>query len=211
MNNQIETEQPKPQLNEINYTPVFPVLTASVLLDLPIEDMVKGMLEKAVDLKNYTGGYTTYFNGENIDNVKGVAELKEAIYGICCSMARELKYSVNYEKCALRVWANVMRKDNYHEMHNHPGALFSGTFYAQTDDTMSPLVLKNPNFMYRGQDPISAPQDMTPFTATFLTILPKVNQLYIWPAWMEHFVPEMKVSGPRVSFSFSINFLPVGA
>lgn len=206
------TERPEMQPNVINYEPIFPILVASILLDLPVEKMVKGMLEKAVDIKNHIGGYTTYFNGENIDSIEGVAPLKEAIYGISCAFGRELKYELDYERCALRVWANVMRKGDYHPMHNHRRSIFSGTFYAQVDDTMSPLIIKNPNNINKMHEPVIVkPEDNTPFSASLIVIKPKVNHLHIWPSWLEYEVPQMEVGGPRVSFSFSVDFLQPGA
>jgi len=213
MSNEVATtELPEMQPNVINYEPIFPILTAGVLLDLPIEEMVNGILKKAVDIKNHTSGYTTYFNRENIDNIEGVSLLKEAIYGISCSFGRELKYELDYERCALHLWANVMRKGDYHEMHNHPRSIFSGTFYARIDDTMSPLVIKNPSISNRMHEPVVVrPEDNTPFNASLIVIKPKVNNLHIWPSWLEHKVPEMEVGGPRVSFSFSVDFLQPGA
>ena len=97
-------------------------------------------------------------------------------------------------------------------MHNHPRSIFSGTFHAQIDDTMSPLIIKNPNNLNRMHEPIIVrPEDNTPFNAPLMIIKPKVNNLHIWPSWLEHKVPEMEVGGPRVSFSFSVDFLQPGA
>lgn len=215
-NEVVTTEQPvdvsaTKQVNTINYNPVFPIMTANVLLDLPVEDMSDDILKLAVDTRNYSGGYTTFFNGQNIDEVRGVKALKEAIYGISCAFGREMKYEVNYDKCSIQVWANVMRKGGYHAMHSNNRSMLSGTFHARIDDKMSPLVLKNPTQSLRAKEPYVRPQDMSAFTSETLCVKPEVNTLHIWPAWMEHEVPEMTESGPRITFSFSVDFLPPGA
>lgn len=213
MSNELTTTEQateQSQTNVINYNPVFPTLTASVLLDLPVENMIEDLLKLDVNTDNYSGGWTTYFSNQNIDNVRGAKELKEAIYGVSCAFAREMKYEVNYDKCSIRVWANVMRKGGYHVAHDHKQATISGTFYARVEDDMSPLVFKNPTSIYRAKEPFIRPEDMTAFTSENLVVVPKVNTMVLWPSWMSHEVLEMKVPGPRISFSFNVDFLPPG-
>lgn len=210
MSDNTEVQAPEMQKNVINYTPVFPVMTASVLLDLPVEDMIQDVLQLATDTKNYEGGYTTFFNKQNIDLVRGVKELKEAIYGVTCAFGRELKYEMNYDKCSIELWVSVMRRGGYHPPHNHPRSTFSGTFYARVDDKMSPLVMMNPTSSLRMHDHYIRPQDAGAFTSEAMTVKPVNNTMHIWPSWMSHYVPEMVESGPRIAFSFNVDFLPPG-
>lgn len=205
------TDQPvELQKNVIQYNPVFPVMISQVLLDLPVDDMVEDTLKLAVDTKNYSGGYTTYFNQQDLESVRGVKELKEAIYGVSCAFGRELKYEANYEKCSIQLWVSVMRRGGYHTQHNHHKSFLSGTFYARVEDDMSSLIFKNPTQLFRGKEPYIRDQDRTAFTSDAMYVTPKVNTLHLWPGWLEHEVPEMLVSGPRVAFSFNVDFLPPG-
>lgn len=199
------------EYNKLNYQPVFPVLTTSVKLDLPIAEMKTGLLQLAGDTKNYEGGFTTFFNNQSLDHIQGIKELKEAIYGIACAFGRELKFECNYEKSAIQLWVNVMRKGNYHPPHNHARSIFSGTFYVDTDESMSPIVFVNPTKDYRFHEPMIRPQDVGPFTSETMMMKPEKGSLLMWPSWLYHFVPEMNVEGPRVSLSFSVDFLPPGA
>lgn len=212
MSNQLTTteERGEPQVNVINYNPVFPTLMAEVLLDLPVEDMMEDLLKLGVNEDNYSGGYTTYFNRQNIDNIRGVKELKDAIYGVSCSYCRELKFETDYDKCSIEVWANVMRKGGYHIPHHYNKKIVAGTFLVRSVEDMSPIVFHNPTSMLRGKEPVFLPKDATPFTAEKMVITPKVNTMLIWPAWMVHEIPKMEVSGPCISFSFNVDFLPVG-
>lgn len=216
MNNELATTDqvsaPEVQKNVINYTPIFPVLMAEVLLDLPIEQMVEDVLRiPSVNEDNYQGGFTTFFNRLDIDNIRGVKELKEAIYGISSAYGRELKFEANYEKCGIQVWLNVMRKGGHHNQHNHQRSVFSGTFYARVDEKMSPILFYNPTTPLRSKDPEVRPQDKTAFTSETMVHVPKNNTLVIWPAWLNHEVPDMVESGPRISFSFNVDYLPPGA
>lgn len=206
------TNEQTTQKNVINYNPVFPTMMAQVDLDLPVEDMAKDILALATDIENYDGGYTTFFNRQSIDHVRGVSQLREAIYGVVASYCRELKYEVNTEKCMIHMWANVMRKGGMHNVHNHAQSQVSGTFYVQTDETMSAIVFHNPTTPFRMHDPVvGRPEDLSPFTSPTLAIKPKVGNMIIWPSWMQHHVEKMQVGGPRISISFNVDFLPMGA
>ena len=198
------------EFNKINYEPVFPTLSLSVKLKLPVDKMASELIALAGDVQNYEGGYTTFFNGQSIDHITGMRELKEAIYGVACAYGRELKYECNYDKCSIQVWANVMRKGNYHPPHNHARSIFSGTFYAQCDEDMSPFIMFNPTKDMRMHEPAIRPEDVGPFTSETLMIKTKTGTMNMWPSWLYHHVPPMRVDGPRVSLSFNVDFLPPG-
>lgn len=214
MSNEVATTQQEPDMNAKNtvfYNPVFPVMTATVNLDLPVEDMASGIYQLASDIKNYEGGYTTFYNGQSIEHVKGIPELKEAIYGIVMSFTRELKVEVNPNKCSIQLWASVIRRDGHHGMHCHPRSMYSGTFYVNVNEKSAPLVLMNPTQQFRMHDPQpSRPQDLGPFTSESMAIQPKNNQLVMWPSWMMHHVPVHSDSAPRVAISFNVDFAPNG-
>lgn len=212
MSNEVTTtEQTEPQLNVINYNPIFPILTGSVLLDLPVENMVEDILKLSNNESNCPGGYCSLFSNQSIENVRGVKELRDAIYGISCAFGRELKYETNYDKSATNLWFDVMRRGNYHTPHNQPRSVFAGTFTVRADAKMSPVVLVNPNLSNKMHDPFVRQEDFGPFTADGMVLEPKVNILHVWPAWLQYQVPEMTEPGPRISFGFSIDFLPPGA
>jgi uncharacterized protein (TIGR02466 family) len=214
MSNEVTTQQETDMdaKNTIFYNPVFPIMTASINLDLPVEDMASGIYQLASDIKNYEGGYTTFHNGQSIDHIRGIPELKEAIYGVVMSFTRELKVEVNPNKCSIQLWASVIRRDGHHGVHHHPRSMYSGTFYVNVNENSSPLVLMNPTMQMRVHDPVpSRPQDLGPFTSESLAIKPKNNQLILWPSWLMHHVPVHTDSAPRVAISFNVDFAPNGA
>ena len=212
MSNEVTTtEQTEPQLNVISYNPIFPVLTGSVLLDLPVEDMAEDILKLSNNESNCPGGYCSLFSNQSIENVRGVKELRDAIYGISCAVGRELKYEANYEKSATNLWFDVMRRSNYQTNRIQPRNVFSGTFIVRAEAKMSSIVLVNPNLINKMHDPFVRNEDFGPFTADGMILEPKVNTLYFWPAWLQYQVPEMTEPGPRISFGFGIDFLPPGA
>lgn len=210
----VANENPPLKVNEVRFSPVFPTLIGEVLLDLPVEDMVSDVIKISSDTRNYEGGFTTFFDRKNLDEVRGMKELKEAIGGIAATFGREHKYEMNYDRCAIDVWVNVMNKAGVHSTHNHKNTYFSGAFYARIDDEMSPLLLRNPTHVWRSKEAAINPKDLTAFTSEWMVIQPKPNMLYIWPSWMEHRVPQMDqdkpMAGPRISFNFNVDYLPLG-
>lgn len=202
---------PAADVNTINYNPIFPVMTATVKLDLPVATLCEDSLKLAGDQKNYEGGYTTFFNNQNIDHIRGVTELRQAIFGVCSAFGREMKYEANYDKCSIHLWVNVMKKGGYHPPHNHARSVFSGTFYAKVDETTSGLILINPTQPLRNHDPLVRAEDAGPFTSETLLMRPEVNTMIIWPSWLMHSVPQMDSDETRISFSFNVDYLPPGA
>jgi hypothetical protein len=69
----------------------------------------------------------------------------------------------------------------------------------------------NPSAPFRMHEPSLKKQSATPFAAEAMTIQPKQGMLYFWPSWMYHHVPEMMSNNTRISFSFNVDFLPLGA
>ena len=199
------------EFNKLNYQPIFPTLITTVKLDLPLAEMKAGLLQLAGDSKNYEGGFTTFFNRQDLDHVTGIKALKEAIYGVACAFGRELKYECNYDKCSIQLWVNVMRKGCYHPPHNHARSTFSGTFYAEVSDEMSPFIFFNPTKDFRMHDPVVRPEDASPFTSEQMIMKPQTGSMSMWPSWLYHHVPQMQVEGPRISLSFNVDFLPPGA
>ena len=206
-------EAPDPEAkNVLFYNPIFPIMTAQVNLDLPVQKMANEFLQMATDINNYDGGFTTYQNKAPLDMLPGVVDLKQAIYGIANTFNKELKYEVNQEKCSIQMWVNVMRKDGWHGHHNHPNCVYSGCFYVQGDEEASPLIIENPSNMFRMHEPKPMrAEDMGPFTSPMMAIPVKVNSLLLWPAWLTHYVPKNPSNIPRISVSFNVDYLPLGA
>lgn len=218
MSNELTTVQPQTEnqpdpnaINVINYNPVFPTIIAQVMLDLPVQDMAADLMNYANDRDNYDGGFTTYFDRSSIDHLRGVTQLKEAIYGVSASFMKEMKYQVNLEKCSIQLWVNVMKKGGFHGIHNHPRSVLSGTYYVQTTEECAPIIFENPLNIYRGHDcVVEKPDDYSPFTAPLMAINAKPNTMLLWPSWLFHHVPRHNSNFPRISMSFNVDYLPVG-
>ncbi len=207
-------EQPQTkEKNVINYNPIFPTLTASVLMDFDNEDMAQAVYKTVGDKTNITNGYSSLLaDPKAVENLPHGQELLGAIYQISLSFLREMKVEFNSDKCNLRSWLSVHRKGSYTPKTRNPLSQLSGVYFIKAETDTNALVLHNPTTPLRSHEhlPMRA-QDFTAFTAPSMAIQPEENTLFIWPSWVEQEISEMQVGGPLICVNFTIDFLPSGA
>lgn len=209
----VEEQPQQKEKNVINYNPVFPTLTASVLMDFDNNQMAEEVYKSVGDKTNITNGYSSLLdNPKAVENLPKGQDLLGAIYQISLSFLREMKVEFNPEKCNMRTWLTVHRKGSYAPKTRNPLSQLSGVYYIKADKDMSSLVLHNPTTPLRSHEHLPMRiQDFTAFTAPSMAIQPEENTLFIWPSWLEHEIPEMQVGGPLICVNFTIDFLPSGA
>ena len=111
---------------------------------------------------------------------------------------------------SVQAWANVNAKGDYHNLHNHPHSWLSGTYYlivpGQTTKTGSRDDL-NPGCISfydpRGAANMSALRNDGQFDPEYRR-LPEAGELYLWPAFLHHFVHPNLSDEPRLSISFNV-------
>lgn len=208
-----EEQPPKPKVNEIAYNPIFPTLTLSVITDFPVEDMASDVYKIASDTKNFMGGYTTLgVDAQALDRITKGKDLQGAIYQIALQFMRENKAEFNADKCAIRTWINVVRKDGFVPQVPAFQAQLTGMFFIQCSKETSPLILHNPTTPFRLHEHQPArPEDYTAFTAPSAVIQPEQGTIFMWPAWIRSEIPPMMVGGPLIYVGFTVDYLPAGA
>jgi uncharacterized protein (TIGR02466 family) len=119
-----------------------------------------------------------------------------------------IDYAVNWQ---IHGWANINRKGDYHDPHNHPHSYLSGTYYVKipqetknkskqrSDVRPNSITFYDPrpgfNMQSIKNDPYIDPEH---------TILPTPGLLMLWPASLMHFVHPNLEDETRVSISFNI-------
>ena len=103
---------------------------------------------------------------------------------------------MNYDQIDFKPYGffSSMNKNAYLRRHMHHQCTFSGIIYLEVGDDVPPLVLFNPKSISVFNNEIQN---------TYF-IEPKVGNIVIWNAWMEHEVPQKLNNNPRKSFSFNI-------
>ena len=168
---------------------------AQVILDLDA---------KATDLT------TDYLGGNFLESEHpAVAWLRNCINKTAIDYLRRggLDYEVRW---SLQGWANVNRFGDYHDLHNHPHAYLSGTYYVAMPDDTEDL----PGRRDRRPGAISfydprAQANMTaikgdPQIEAEYTLLPEAGTILLWPAFLHHFVHPNLSRQPRISISFNL-------
>lgn len=119
-------------------------------------------------------------------------------------------------------WANVNRLGDYHNLHNHPHAWLSGTYYVQvptTEDVPPGRNDRTPNCISfydpRPQANMLAIAD-DPQVDPEYRVTPTAGLLLLWPAFLHHSVHPNLSHTPRISVSFNVvlkwsdHYLPTG-
>ena len=101
-------------------------------------------------------------------------------------------------------WANVIRKGNYHRIHNHPGSSWSGVYYVDAGQEAPGQPLSG----------LLELLDPRPFTEMVFTpgepfgqkaiIRPRAGSMVIFPGWLYHFVNPYQGEGERISIAFNV-------
>ena len=111
----------------------------------------------------------------------------------------------------LQGWANINRRGDYHNLHNHPHSYLSGTYYVQVPpaDTLDKTARADLNpgaisfFDPRPQANMLAIRNDAQIDAEY-RILPAAGMLLLWPSFLHHLVHPNLSDQMRVSISFNI-------
>lgn len=91
---------------------------------------------------------------------------------------------------------------SYNLQHGHAQALLSGVYYLTVPDNSGDLIFHEP----RAGAKYSPLRTASPMSSEPVAITPKVGELVIFPAWLEHSVNQSQSDQPRISIP--INAVP---
>jgi len=111
---------------------------------------------------------------------------------------------------SIQAWPNVNFRGDYHNLHNHPHAWLSGTYYVSVPETLADLpgrTDRNPGaisfFDPRPQANMNAIRNDGQIDPEF-RILPKAGEILLWPAFLHHLVHPNLSHDERISISFNV-------
>lgn len=137
------------------------------------------------------------------------AWLKDCVNRAVVDFARH--QGVDYEmEWRLQAWANVNRFGDYHNLHNHPHAWASGTYYVAVPAPPEAQGRRddlNPNavsfFDPRPQANMNAVRGDAQVDPEH-RMLPNPGDLLLWPAFLHHLVHPNLSQTARISISFNV-------
>ena len=110
---------------------------------------------------------------------------------------------------SVQAWANVNAKGDYHNLHNHPHSWLSGTYYLDVPEQPSSTGRDDLNpgcisfYDPRGAANMTALRNDGQFDPEYRR-LPRPGELFLWPAFLHHFVHPNLADAPRISISFNV-------
>jgi uncharacterized protein (TIGR02466 family) len=144
--------------------------------------------------------------------VEGMAELSRRIQELAGAATRatntaNVGMSVRFR---LEAWANVLRAGGYHNVHDHPNAVWSGVYYVRAApiDKTRPLAgvieFVDPR---QGADANSLPGSAL---RDRLRYAPAPGLMIVFPGWLRHLVHPVAGPDERISISFNVYGAEVG-
>lgn len=120
----------------------------------------------------------------------------------------KIDYSVDW---TLQAWANINRRGDYHNVHNHPHSYLSGTYYIAMPTSASREHLSradlNPGAISfydpRAQANMLAIKGDAQVDPEY-RVLPEPGMLLLWPSFVHHMVHPNLSDELRVSVSFNV-------
>ena len=107
------------------------------------------------------------------------------------------------------LWFNVNNKGHFNHLHSHPGGVLSGVYYLKLPECCHGNLTFVRDFSYSHMkeywgtanniDRWSSEDNQTEWD-----VFPQLNQLVLFPAWLQHLVSASASEDERISLSFNI-------
>jgi uncharacterized protein (TIGR02466 family) len=118
-----------------------------------------------------------------------------------------IDYTVDW---SLQGWANINRRGDYHNLHNHPHSYLSGTYYVAIPEQPENRQQRgdlNPGaisfFDPRSQANMNAIANDGQVDPEF-RVQPEPGMILLWPSFLHHMVHPNFSDSPRISISFNV-------
>lgn len=154
--------------------------------------IMHGLLNKG--LSSYVGG-----NDCAITRL-AMNDLKTAIHESLDIYCREAGLESNV---IINSWCNVLNEGGFVKKHRHEKSILSGAYYPCADLDDAPLLIDNPNTIFKMSETKIYNTDYNAENIGFTT---KTGKLLIWPSYLYH---ETQRNGSEKRYTISFNTLDV--
>ncbi len=172
----------------------------------------QALSEFVLELEAGNAELTTDYRNDNllVADHPAVVWLHDCVNRTIADYFRQL--GINYQvDWTVHGWSNINRLGDYHDPHNHPHCYLSGTYYVQVPTDRAPL--RSRKDVRPGcitfYDPRGPAVNMgairgDPYVNPEHTVKPKPGDIFLWPAFLTHFVHPNLSETPRISISFNV-------
>ena len=180
-------------MDDVKFYRCFPT-TVGGFSYYPDKIEMKDMIDNIMARKKNHGYHTT----DDLHTVPYFNNLKEEILNVSKTYMEDSQYK--YDKLEITgMWGNCSEIGNVHPPHSHSNNLLSGVYYLKGKET-SAIHFFDP----RPQADILKPRtsQLNIENSSMTAFHPKEGTGYIFPSWLEHWVPPTK--NERISISWNI-------
>jgi uncharacterized protein (TIGR02466 family) len=200
-----------PTVDSTEIVPLFPTLIWKMQLAASTYEPINAKMKaKLAALAQATPGLSPggkLQTDQTLHRLPEFQELAQIIHGAATGVLDFLK--IVYESIELTgCWANISPPGDGHRPHTHPNNYLSGVYYIQTQEGANTISFDDP----RPQTNIIAPvtSEITDENAGQIHITTRDGLLILFPAWLQHQVPQNKSQRARISVAFNIMFSRFG-
>lgn len=133
-----------------------------------------------------------------------VQQLRERLWQFSHHLFKQFSHTQAVPRFRIEGWANVLRHGQYHSVHAHPNATWSGVYYVTDngDDQEHPF-----SGRFELLDPRPAASvgyaELSNLYGRFL-LNPNAGQMLVFPSWMQHQVHPYFGTDERITVAFNI-------
>lgn len=197
-------------VTQVMSTFATPVMMRTQLDPTKVNQALKTMLlerektEAGVNVSNVGGWHSRHdllnWGGDEIAEL--TSWMKEAVLDMTVSNEVEAKDRIEITK--LRAWANISRRGNFNNTHNHPNCDWSGVYYVAAGEP-DPEVPDNGTIEFLDPRGGAVGMRSTPGQGfgNKMRITPHDGLMILFPSWLWHAVAPYAGPGERISIAFN--------
>ena len=139
---------------------------------------------------------------DDLHEDKRFGVIKGDIIYHCIEVLNHLSVESYCKPCLTGMWAMVNGPGTYNKLHSHPHNFLSGAFYLQVPENSGKLTFHNP---HPQSEVLSPPvkKNQSIHLAPRVGWQPQVNDLLIFPSWLNHEVEINNSKKDRIMLSFN--------
>ena len=196
--------------NNKNFLLLWP--TVFMRDQIPLDPRINEMLrQELLRLDGERESMTTAYRDENLLSSEhpAISWLRDCIHHAVIRYVKnsEIDYALDWH---LQGWPNINRFGDYHNLHNHPHAWLSGTYYVTVPE--NPLDLPGRADRTPGAISFFDPRPQANMNAISkdgqvdpeYRVQPKAGEILLWPAFLHHAVHPNLSENERISVSFNV-------
>jgi len=151
--------------------------------------------------KSNSGGWQS---GDDLHRNQALSPLNAAIVDFLDRVVRP-HHRIRGRWEIVNMWANINRRNDFNRLHIHGNCHFSGVFYVKVPKSSGGIVFRDPRgglkYMHKfAQDP-----PLPHYDCIEQTLTPSDDVLFVFPAWLPHFVLTNDSDDERISVAFNVS------